>query len=1082
MSNIKDQLKKADNTLSSYRLSEKEQNICNGLNEFAPETAAFFRSGLNIYYSNIETRSYFLAHVAREVEAGLRDILCPKSTVEKCETCGSNKRNTNHRESILKSLGLIEGTTLSEKWHKVAKEFHKYAHRHGAWKTPRETTAFDKLWLDFVDILDVLVGNYYNITDRIETILLHNIPSEGIIGSLETLLKKEANKIYFFNRLYQEGWLEPLFRASYFAGKNNPEPIINEKNNSVKYPQWNELNYIRNIVYKLSKIPNADYSLLLVIIDGICKFRKKDGLRICNSNTDAIMMSIIAHLPSNLIEDKHYNYIQEGVKLNTSQFTGNDFNRFFIERFVKENDKVNLLKCLQISLSYKIIDSVYSEKYKSSFESYFLYELQKEYISKVIEICGIDGFNIAINVLDEIDDLLWHSLATIEDHYQNGQDLDNYQHQLIRIIRSFLLQLPISSDFIDIIKLFINKEAYIYKRLVYYVINNRYSDLSSIFWDITFNPIKELYKDHELFELFKSHSLEFTEEQLNIILSWINELDDYWTHADKQHSSSEKKMWLMSLLETKHSDVLSAYDIQCKHCPSEIEHPGFGGWMTSVFGDISPISLEDIQNKSLNAIITYYCEFKTQAFERHDITSPTIEGLDSIIKSDIISNIDKYIYKIDSIVDVSSGFQRIWINGLDMYCYNNKNYINSKEVYDVINKIISNENFITKYKSNKNINKSRYFAQNCLSLINYGLDYHNKMFDLDMLNCIKEIIININSIHDYTQIENDYTDISSKYINCETGYLYQCIINYIVVSAHQNKKTKKNRWDIELKKELDSLLQKYDNNPLFYYALGKETNQLYWIDSDWYFNILENMNAETNIENWKSFIIGYHLNNGVTEIFEILNIQGHYQSILDNRDLFNPALRKKVIHHICIAYHSEIIKFEISDFLIQSILSARNIEDYENIINFYAINTEYENLSNKVRELWRCLFELNIECDNELAKFFIGKSYKWIGYFDEIDAELKIWLMASAKYLSQSDQSNFIRKIEKYLDVNTRDSGEIILEMVKNKLRINYLLDLPKIVEYLFTNKQSDIANNICIECANKHCMILKEVYKKYNS
>jgi hypothetical protein len=133
-----------------------------------------FQDAIVISKQDIETKPYLLSHLSREIESGLRDVLAVSSLgkIENCETCSRPINQTEtHKESILNSLGIKQENELVKKWFSTAKNFHKYAHRHGVWKNPREKIAFGSYWNDFVDVLDYLVGSYYALADRVDSII-----------------------------------------------------------------------------------------------------------------------------------------------------------------------------------------------------------------------------------------------------------------------------------------------------------------------------------------------------------------------------------------------------------------------------------------------------------------------------------------------------------------------------------------------------------------------------------------------------------------------------------------------------------------------------------------------------------------------------------------------------------------------------------------------------------------------------------------------------------------------------------------------------------------------------------------------
>lgn len=1060
-------------------MTKQETSILDGLNMLAPEAAAFFKSGIFIFNEQcIEVRSYLLAHIAREIEGGIRDILCSKVQPEICENCGKSINITNHQESILKSLGLDTKTEFAEKWFKIAKQFHGYAHRHGIWKIPRSQHAFDNLWKDFMNVLEVLVGNFYSITYRIDTIISNEVPSKEVLLSLNNILSYEPSKTYFFHNLIQVGWLQPLYENNYFSGDKNPEQITNKETGNNQYPTWVELDFLKNISWKMSQTPNSDFRVLVKIIDDIFKYRKPNKQRIHNPNTDDSILFLISCLPTVLIVKVHFDYIKKFFKSKYGASLDYRFESLIIKRFINDLDKRNLLECLKIIFLYNNEKKSF-EKYKSLFGTHFLYNLFETHKNEIIKICGIDGLNIALQKLNKIDDFTWSSVKAVENHYQNGQDFDNYTHQLIVYIRECLLLEPISNKLITILKKLIKKNSNIHSRIAYYIINCRYSELEKIFWEIYFNPLIISQNDHELFELLKAHCLEFSNEQIEIILQWINGLSDDWTFEGKQQPSQDKKMWLMSLLDTNNKKVKELYDQQCLLYPFEIEHPGFGGWMTSYFGNASPLTKKEIEELNLSEIILYFIQFEKQP-RNHRISEPNIEGLCDLVKIDIARDLTKYTLGINSIVAASIKFQYTWVLELWTQSSENKSSFISSEVFSTIEKILEKDEFWIQYSKDNHWKNYEGFVNRVLSLMIVGLDSNKIMFEVESFKTIKKIIFTI--FHNKKEFqEKDTADLPNKYLNRTNGKFYEVLINYIVASSIIKNKPQDSRWDNDLKAIIESLLSKENVDPLFYYSLGKNFNSLYWIDSNWIDIKISEIIPINSLNNWKGFIIGYHNHNNVTQIFEKINANGHYLKVFERRDLFDQDLIQSVINHLCVAYHSDCVNFNIDSPVMLSLLNSEVVEDYKAIILFYGLYVSHKELKGKVRNLWKALFEINKDGKSDSSKYFLGECYIWLGYFDGIDDEIKQWLLYSAKNVKQHSELFFVSEIMKYLNSNSEVVGEVIYTMILSETKIGYIPDLEIIVEHLYTNGKYIIANKICEECAQRNDLRLRKLYKTYH-
>lgn len=281
-----------------YLLDPKQREIYEGLRSIGPEISAFYLDGVRILKGDdFETKSYLLAHLAREIEGGLRDVLSHKAE-EKTE---KNKlgKGLGHLASIAIALGVNVDDPLVKKWFKVAGDFHRYAHRRGVMGIPRSKSEFENLLKEFEDILFNLVGTYYSLLDRVDRILQYETPTKEIIDTLPNLLEVDARRSYFFRNLKSCQWLKPLKEDGYFAPENNPKPQeISNQHGYYRVPVWHALNYLENIANKNAENPSDETTNLLIeIINSIANHKDEKGERIENRRTDWVLTKIISTLP-----------------------------------------------------------------------------------------------------------------------------------------------------------------------------------------------------------------------------------------------------------------------------------------------------------------------------------------------------------------------------------------------------------------------------------------------------------------------------------------------------------------------------------------------------------------------------------------------------------------------------------------------------------------------------------------------------------------------------------------------------------------------------------------------------------------
>lgn len=322
--------------IENAKMSDKESAIYSGLKSFRPEIAIYYKDGLLIKNSQIQSKSNLLAHLLREIDGGLRavfedsgkkDVLKKAITKEFTETLFAEfkvdyqsfiylnkvtakdiKDLSGHISSIASSFELGMDSPLIKEYIKVAVWFNKYAHRSDEnTQAPRDPHDILLIWEKFENVLVQLLSHYY-IYDRIDSLLSRQMPTDLIIKQLPNILQEEYLKRYFWGKLLHLGWLEFLYNEGYFSGVNNPMPVFDETTQEYKMPYWVELIYIQNAAWQMSQNKDADFSIILNIIDDICLYKDSNGKRIANHNTDSVIIFLISILPVQAIKRKHFNY------------------------------------------------------------------------------------------------------------------------------------------------------------------------------------------------------------------------------------------------------------------------------------------------------------------------------------------------------------------------------------------------------------------------------------------------------------------------------------------------------------------------------------------------------------------------------------------------------------------------------------------------------------------------------------------------------------------------------------------------------------------------------------------------------
>ncbi|ETA68135.1 hypothetical protein MettiDRAFT_1588 [Methanolobus tindarius DSM 2278] len=1078
---------KAEISLDS--LNPKQEEIYRRLREIGDEIAAFYLDGIRILNDEqIQTKSNLLAHIAREIDGGLRDILASKEILDKNKTISKDEIKvlkaeinseleakgidkidniSNHVISVCNALSIDSNSNLLREWIICSSQFHKFAHRHGAYKSPRPLEMFQDIWSRYENILFKLIGSYYRFLDRIDDLLEKEEPSKDIINALPNLLQTGAREHYFFTKLNHQSWLKPLREAGFFDPTNNPEPILSSDGNGYSFPFWSELNYLERIVLA-SEEENID--LIIDIIKKIIDHREEKKDIIINSKTDYQVFKIICALPSEKIIEEHIGFIKDILISGIfNSPIASDINKILIPKLVADKNKEILLSLLEVVTEFNIDKKEFVCIVNSKIEDYWLEDLVSKNCEVITNILGIDIVRLLLGKIRDLCKVNEHSfiVETIEDSDQNILK-HQYEAIIIRFLKESIFQLD-SAKLRLFVEEWIDDDLAILKRMALFVINKRYTDYNDLFWCIE-NPIKNLACKHELYDLLSNHATEFNQEQINKVVEWIEEIKvEYLDESDKVYEARLKKEWYLTLLDSENENVLEKYKVYNELSPKTIEHPGFITYTEALWGEESPLQEVEMNQMTSKEISEYLESFEEQ---KNNFRAPTIMGLADTFKKIVIENPHRFSDELDVYKEVPmiyryfllQGFSQAWKDGKSFDWNNVLEYIQYTLKNDI--KLIDNKEEFNYYE---------WFIGQACRLIKDGTKSDKHAFDEKFLPLAKEILLlmktNVGS-HEFTV--DDYVTFV---LNSTKGQLLEAMINYSLrVARVENKK----EWDNDIKAVFCYELK--DKQSLEVHTiLGQYIGNCLYLDEEWIKDNILLIFPQEKPKHFLAALDGYFLSSTVyNNLYHLLKNVEIYSNILQKWDENSKRINDKIIIHICLAYAEGWESVEVDDSLISILLKKK--QTHEMIIHFFENNSKNfkEKYKSKIKNLWQILFEINKDSNKKT----IGKLTAWLVIFDELDDNLFHWLEEGAPYVGPYwDSYSFIENLTRFMNEEPRKCGELFWVLIKDR---EYLDDYEKenilfIISTLYQKEEKEIANKICNRYAENGIYFLREMYNENN-
>lgn len=241
----------ATDDLRRARISRRLKNVGEG-------PYAFFSDYCEIVSgtAGLRSSSHLAAHLLRETESALRDVLLPTS--HRREGKGGETTHKREIEAILTSFGLDSASAVGVAWLGLAdktsdRTLFSQTHRDNL-SRPRpldsETIAFFQSVEDVFDVLlERMESRFADYLDAIDVLLSKAAPAATDVAVLRQKLPNSIVTLgYFFEKLQDPRWLPLLQEAGYFA--QAPPSIRDEESGFIQHLPWPEGVYLARMAAK----------------------------------------------------------------------------------------------------------------------------------------------------------------------------------------------------------------------------------------------------------------------------------------------------------------------------------------------------------------------------------------------------------------------------------------------------------------------------------------------------------------------------------------------------------------------------------------------------------------------------------------------------------------------------------------------------------------------------------------------------------------------------------------------------------------------------------------------------------------
>ena len=1107
---------------SEPELTPRQNKIYRNLQDIGREIAAFYLDGVKILRAdNFETAPYLLAHITREIDGGLRDILSSdedKAKIQKQLTTevlakmgnyNTLKKYKGHIASILAALGIDDIDVLSNpdnvstrfaiRWIEAAPKLVDFVHRHGAWKAPRSREAVEQIWYDFEEVLADLVGNYLNLLKRLDRILAYKAPTDDIIGTLPNLLRSDARRAYFFRQLKYPTWLEPLKDAGWFDPEKNPLPYeAPDSPGHYRTPVWYALEYVEKVAHH----PERPVDLVVDIVNTIVDYINDTGKRIENYDTNYRLIQIIGTFPIGRLERQHITFMGQASRWAHPVLMEKEIGQTLLPKLLNGGAEELTLVLLEVMLNDKISGGE-------------MISVMAERGAAIVKLCGVKAANIALKHIQDIiaaDASAFVIIQTIEpdisqDSYQS------YNELLVRFTSS-LFRLAESDSIAETVEVLLKKSHTIIRRIALNAVMHHYSDLKSLFWEWQGNPLEKDELKPELYQLVETHCLDFDEGEIEQILHWI-ESNQYYivllaedNEEGAKAAAVYKREWLTALLETGNEKVITAYQHYEQINPANIEHPGLLWWTETWVGKSSPKTIEELSDMSNAQIAGFLNGFKTKGISGPSV--PTEERLAETLEECVGASPQRFANDLQPFQGIRT-FYQYWILRGFLKAWHDKKEFDWAKLLEFIHQIVSSKRFWTEQHETR-YDHSRWIFE-AAKLIESGTRDNTHAFDVQLLPLAEKILM---VLVDKTEPSvSTLKDLPSAVLNSARGSVFSAMATYALRYARINSAEQGSRWPRAIREDFTKRLDRsVESSFEFSFTLGGSLPYLLYLDEEWVADNIDRIFPQQDEYHWHVAFSGYLLYSRqlYRAIYSLFKKHGHYQKALtsdfcnqqvdatvlpetpvvylDSQQIdltVDRGVRETLVSNICVGWMEGWETLDDETSLIYQLINIGNPKLLSTLIHFFW--RQRDNLPSKakakVMPTWRALFEaLSQKSDIVEYQEVLSRLSGWVALVDKIDKEVLKWLKLSARYIKRlSDSAFFVEALREHVPQTPKEVGVIYLEMLNNKVYPDYApTDIQETIRILYNQGCKEEADEICNLYAAAGFNFLRELYEEYQN
>ena len=916
---------------------------------------------------------------------------------------------------------------------------------------------------------------------------------EEIISESEVLFlirKDIVLKRHFFNSLgnsrFVNEWYTVLLREDFFDIKYNPVPIKNS-NGTYSVDDWPALTLLEKVLDNEHLNRETMVSIKEVLLSLIHQIISNDE-EVGNYRTNASILLCAFKLPEELFEITFIEFFEYVFDSGwNSILVHQDLPKKFIPHLGSFKNTLFLHRLIQIIVEFTISEDG-NERPKAKIEEYYFNKISDGLTPLISEKLGASILLTLVQIIEDSYKVYPYSFIFLRSIHQFENDdeknLIGSYAELVAYFTKRIIDNIRKKDIIDAVYVFRNIDIDILVKLKIYFFDVHYESVKEVFWEWFQTQDAPIFDD--LLYLFVNHSKDFENNQIDLVINWIENLEIHSIDQANEKTVSEaylRRRWLLSLKENKSkkiNDRISFYE-RINSEPVELisESPPFLS-ITS-HREKTPFNSDEIEKMGVEELVGKANSFVPET----GFGNSTKRGLANTIRTDIENNPKKYVKNFGLVLELDIEYLEVVFVALKSAWENNKKF-NFKEVLDQTSKWVELVNLTEEKYTDRRI------IIDIADLIVSGTKSDDSAFSISYLNIAENLLLSLirhePPIPSVRNNQENYYSVASSVLNSPLGSIYSALINVALRYARIKQPKKAIRWKTKIKKVFEEKLNSSNTETEFYFSLGKYLVNIIYLDEEWINANFQKIFPLDDQIKWELSISGYLFYTRAIEesVYTLMRERGNYIRAIQH-DFGSNELNAKPVQHVSVAYLND-LETSLEDSPLNQVFELKLFNPLQELIRFISLVKNIDQIdNNKFRSIWKKIYQsINDDSDKELQHLKVS-TLTWVKFFPKIDEEIKRWIIEALQFIGphSHDLWRLIDLLSELVDKQPNEVGEILIKL----LRTGNLPDsddkIREIVTKLFQNEDEKVQRlgiRICSRYRALGSTLLTDLYEEFSN